>query len=125
MEQEISVSASSSLKATHSFIHNGKRYPFNMKLFKCFSQYFQINKNLFKNINEINLLDDQEEKIALTESSINDFISFCHKDKIILTNENVLSLHILSKKYIVPSLIDTTANYITAHRKDLVVELLI
>lgn len=125
MEQEISVDGNSVLLTTHFFIYKGKRYPFNMKLLKCFSQYFQTNKHLYKNSNEINLLDDSEDKITLIESAISDFISFCHSQKITIRKENALSLSILAKKYIVPALIESTSKFISTHQKDVVVDLLI
>lgn len=62
MEEEISINGNSRLQSTHFFTYNGKKYPFNMKLFKCFSQYFQTNKSRFYNITDINIFDDSDEK---------------------------------------------------------------
>lgn len=125
MEPEISVDGNTVLLTTHFFIYKGKRYPFNMKLLKCFSQYFQTNKNLYKNTTEIDLIDDSEDKIALIESAISDFISFCHSQKITIRKENALSLNILAKKYVVPILIESTNKFISTHQKDVVIDLLI
>lgn len=123
--EEISINGNTRLQPTHFFVHKGKNYPFNMKLFKCFSQYFQINKNRYKGTTYINIFDNPEEEMDLTESTINDFINFCQSKNVILTKENSPFLHRLAKKFIVPLLIDSTQDFIQVHQKEVVVELLI
>lgn len=125
MEEEISINGNTRLQPTHSFVYEGKKFPFNMKLFKCFSQYFHANKNRFKNITDINIFDDSDEIFDLTESTINDFINFCQSKIITLNKENAPCLHKLAKKYDVPLLIDSTNEFIQIHQKEVVVDLLV
>ena len=120
--EEISVTANASLQPTHSFVYKGKKFPFNMKLFKCFSQYFKINKQQFANTTEIDIFNDQNEKINLSESSINDFINFCQSREITLNKDNSPSLHMLAKKYQVSSLIKLTTEFIFKHQKEIVID---
>ena len=115
---EVIADLNINMQATHFFLYKGKKYPFNMQLFKCFSQYFKINSKLYKNVMEINILDDSNEEIILTESTIKDFINFCQSKKIILTIENAPSLYKLAKKYSVPTLIDSTKKYLTKTLKE-------
>lgn len=120
--EEISVPANAILQPTHSFVYKGKKFPFNMKLFKCFSQYFKINKQQFANTTEIDIYNDQNEKINLTESSINDFINFCQSREITLNKDNSPSLYMLAKKYQVSSLIKLTSQFIFEHQKEIVID---
>ena len=76
MEQEISIDFIKELKATHYFVYENKRYPFNMEFIKYFSQYFQTHNDLYQNTTEISLYDDSKDKISLNESAINNFINF-------------------------------------------------
>lgn len=124
MEQEINIDYNKEIQATHCFVYKSKRYPFNMEFFKYFSQYFQTHSHLYINTIEIDFFD-LEDKISLNENAINDFINFCYAKKITIKKENALSIHILAKKFIVPSLIEATQNFISTHQKDLVIELLI
>lgn len=86
---------SAGLPVTHYFLYNGKRFPFNMGLFNCFSQYF-ISKQIIST--DINLVEDSDD-IILSDSIIQDFINYCQNKSIFLHQENSLSLNKLSKKY--------------------------
>lgn len=125
MNVEEEISGNARLQSTHFFVYKGEKFPFNMKLFKCFSQYFKINKNRFKDTTEISIFDDSDEKYDLTGNTIKDFIDFCQSKNISLNKENAPSLHRLAKKYIVPLLIDSTNEFIQKHQKEVVVDLLI
>lgn len=124
MEEEISISAND-LPVTHFFLYKGKRFPFNMNIFNCFSQYFNSIEIQYEKNSSINLFDESDENQNISESSINDFINFCQKNTITLNKENVLSLHNLAKKFIVQSLIKATNNYMSTHQKDFVIDLLL
>lgn len=124
MEESL-IDANTDLHATHFFLYKGKQYLFNMKLFKCFSQYFQKNKQMFKGKSNIELVDESEPDSEYSESSINDFINFCQSKQITLNKTNVLPLHKLAKKYEVPSLVNATNKFISVHKKDVVLELLL
>ena len=114
----------SDLPATNYFVYGGKRFPFNIFLFNCYSQYFTSNPQIFQQSLDINLTDEFDANTALSEDSITNFINYCQKTDIILHNENVLSIHKLAKKFMVTSLIEITQKYISDHRNDFVIQFL-
>ena len=119
--EEISIDTDD-LPVTHFFLYKEKQFPFNMNIFKCFSQYFNSDEHQYEENSIINLFDESEE---YSESSINDFINFCQHKKIKLNSDNIFPLHKLAKKYIVPSLIKSTNKYISMHQKDILIDLLL
>lgn len=119
MEEEIQ---GTELPMTHSFVYGEKRFPFNMHMFEIFSQYFNSNKEKINNNNEIYLLDTNDDINELPESSIDDFIKYFQKEKIILNKTNAYYLYLLSKKYEVKSLINATDKYIKANHRDFVIQ---
>ena len=96
-----------------------------MNIFCCFSQYFNSNDKQYEKNSDINLFTESDEDENIPESTINDFINFCQKNTITLNKENVLWLHKLAKKFMVPSLIKSTNKYISTHQKDIVIDLLL
>ena len=70
------VTVLSDLSSTNFFVYKGKRYPFNIVLFNLFSQYFISNEQPVQPNSEITLLEELEDTINITESSIKDFINF-------------------------------------------------
>ena len=102
---------------TNYFIYKNKMYPFNAGIFKIFSK--KIDLDMFNKLIYINLLDDSEKGIQLSDDSISYFISYCQNlgmPKEILNNNNIISINYLSKKYNVQSLIKLTDNYISENR---------
>lgn len=100
---------------TNSFIYYGKEFSFNMKLFNCLSDYFILNKNKIQLNGKINLFDESDGNIIISDDSIIDFINYCQNKNITLKDENIPALHKLSKKYMVTNLIEATENYILNH----------
>lgn len=121
MEEEIQGTG---LPMTHSFIYNGKRFPFNMNIFECFSQYFLINKNKIKANNEIDLLDEGEYINGLSETSVNDFVKYCQQQVIRLNKENAFFLCRLSKKYEVELLLKASDKFMKANHQYFVIQFL-
>lgn len=110
------------LPATHSFVYCDKKYPFNIFLFNCFSEYF--HSNIYNQQLDINISDELNDESIISEDSIKDFINYCQKTDITLNNKNVLEIHKLSSKFKVPSLVKATEDYISAHRNDFVIQFL-
>ena len=125
MEERIIIDDSNDLPATHFFLYRGKQFPFNMDIFKCFSKYFNSIEHQYKVNSNINLLNESDEDMNLSDSLINDFINFWQKNEIILNKENVLPLHKLAKKFNVPSLIRSTNKFISTHQKEVAMDLLL
>ena len=122
--EDSGIDIHSILKGTNFFIYKEKLFPFNIVVFNCFSQYFTSNQIQVEPNSTIKLLEDTEDTINLSEESINDFINYCQNQQIKLNRSNAPALRKLSKKYIVPSLLEATEQFITSHRHDLVVEYL-
>ncbi|KAK8848027.1 hypothetical protein M9Y10_019080 [Tritrichomonas musculus] len=119
MEGEISIKANAEIPTTHFFAYKEKQYPFNFDLFKIFSQYFNSSSPKEE---KIDLFD---ENLNISENSIPDFINFCQARTITLTKENAPTLHKLSQKFKVPSLLTQTKEFISAHQKEVVIEILL
>lgn len=112
----------SSIPATHSFVYNDREYSFNFDIFKYFSDYIKKNQQIFQEKSQILLLNENE-KYNLTENSIKDFINFCQNKDIIINNENAVSLSILSQKYEVTTLLNSTKQYIIDHHDQLLFDI--
>lgn len=117
------IKIASKIPVTHTFSYKNKQFPFNMRFLDAHTSYFQEHRNEIQQDNTILIKDDPS--IQLSDDSINDFINFCHYQKIDVNNINVNSLHYLSKKYKVQSLYEETTNYILSNRKDLVLDYLL
>ena len=85
--EEIKIDAYRGFQATNNFIYKDKRYPFNIAIFNCFSQFFTSNQLNIQPNSDIKLLDDTEDDTIMTDESINDFINHCHNQHIYLTKK--------------------------------------
>lgn len=112
------------VQCTNYFTYKDKLFPFNIVFFNCFSQYFSFHHIQLEPNSTIKLLEYTEDDINLTDETINDFINYCQNQHIYLSKENVSSLHKLAKKFMVPKLLDSTEKFITAHRREFVIEYL-
>ena len=62
---------------THNFIYQNNKYPFKFDYFKYASKYFTQNEEELLKTKNINLLDNEtENKLAITDQTIKDFINF-------------------------------------------------
>lgn len=59
------------------FVYKNKKYHFDFSLFKKNSNYFYNNRNLLKNVETINLLNECDDSIEIPEEAIHAFISSC------------------------------------------------
>ena len=110
---------------THFFIYRNNKYPFKFDYFKYASKYFTQNEEELLKTKNINLLDNEtENKLAITDQTIKDFINFVQSKKISVNNENVFHLNYLSNIYEVITLSEKTSEYISNHQEDLVLQIL-
>lgn len=109
---------------TNSFVYFGKDFPFNMKLFNCFSDYFISNPSKIQQNGKIYLIEESDGNIIIPDESINDFVNYCQNKTITLKDENVPALYKLSKKYLVTNLIESIENYILNHPENLIIQFL-
>ena len=113
------------IPTTNCFILNGKSFPFNINLFNCFSNYFISKKTLILPNSNINLLDEDEQYLSISDDSIESFINFCHGSSINVNNENVYPLYKLALKYNVKNLINSLETYINEHCDEIVLQFLL
>lgn len=70
-----------------NFIYKGKTFPFDFDIFKQNSKYFFQNRKILKNVKNINLLNEEEEKIInLSDESIQAFINCCQNQMCQINN---------------------------------------
>lgn len=105
------------IRANIKFIYKGKKYPIDFSLIKKNSNFFYVNHDQYKMIDDIAIL---EEDIILSDDSINCFISACQNEFFDINNSNVFSLYQLSIKYDVPCLLSLTTEYIEKYNKSLI-----
>ena len=109
---------------THHFIYKEKQYPIKYSFFKLSSKYFSTNSTILKKNKDIQLIDKElEQNINISEQSINYFIKYVHHEPVMLTNDTVIEIDYLAKKYEVSSLLELTTNYITMHHDELSIQL--
>lgn len=98
----------STLPTTNYFVYNEKKYPFNLCLFKLYSNFFASNQFTLPDVC-VNLINESKYDIPLSEESILYFINYCQNQrnqKFDLKNDDILSVNYLAKQYQVQSLID-------------------
>lgn len=72
----------------------------------------------------IKLIEDSENCFDLPDASIKDFINYCQCKSIFLTNENILPIHYLAKKFMVHSLMEKAEQYISDHKENFLIQFL-
>lgn len=108
------------LPVTNFFIYKDRKYPFNFNFFKIFSQLFSSGEfDVLPELN-INLVDEEQCKIELSDEFIKYFIGYCQntpipKDKI--NQESAMTFHYLAKYYKVKPLIDQMENYFNKNQE--------
>lgn len=90
------------------FVYKNKKYHFDFSLFKKNSNYFYNNRNLLKNVETINLLNECDDSIEIPEEAIHAFISSCQNEECNISRSIVIPLQFLSYKFEVPQLIEIT-----------------
>lgn len=105
------------IRTNKNFVYQGKKYPIDFSLVKKYSNYFYKNKDLFKSVEDIEIIPD---KYTLLEESIPIFIACCQKEPFDINDTNIFSLYQLSVQYEVPTLNQITSQYIAEHQKPLV-----
>ena len=103
------------------FIYKKKQYPIDFDKLKKNSRYFYQNRKLFKQITDIIILDDVDDKlISIQEETIQAFIASCQNEPCKIHLSDVIPLQYLSYKYEFPKLISITENFIQEHSDKLV-----
>ncbi|KAK8890760.1 hypothetical protein M9Y10_035545 [Tritrichomonas musculus] len=110
------------LPETNFFVYKQNKYPFNMKIFCELSNYFSSNSIIPKNNQIINLIDEYDGIIELSDDSIQDFVGYFQHLRITFKKETVSSILMLSKKFMVPHLIQAAEKYISNHKEDFLIQ---
>ena len=107
------------------FIYREKKYPINFNLLINNCNYFYRNRKQYKDIEDIKLLNDDEERIILSDEAIQAFISTCQNEKCQIKLSSIIPLHYLSYKFEYPELQAITDKYIEDHSDELVIQTLL
>ena len=120
-----SIKSKEVIPDTHFFVYRNNKYPIKFDYFKYASKYFSKNQIELEGQKNIKLLDSQtENKYAIPDETINDFINFVQQKTIYLSRDNVIDLNFLSNKFEVTNLEEITDEYINVHENDVVLQIL-
>ena len=121
MDNQKLIRSRNGIPDTHYFIYKNKKFPIKFDFFKYSSKYFLENQKLLENSKEIQLVDkEDEDNLHFSDDSIQNFIKFVQNQDVFLSNENVIDINYLSKKYEVLDLIEATNEYISSHQQELI-----
>lgn len=107
------------------FVYQNKKYPINFDSLKNNCTYFYQNRKEFRDVVNINLINEDEKEIQLTEESIKSFISICQNEDCQISLSSVIPLQYLAYKFDFPELKEITDNFVTKHSKELLFEKLL
>lgn len=103
------------------FIFKGKQYQVDFDKVIKNSRYFDKNRKKFKQVDNINILDEADNSIIdITEDVIQAFIASCQNEPCKIHFSDVIPLQYLSYKYDFPKLIEITEKFVEEHRDKLV-----
>ena len=102
------------------FVYHHKNYPIDFDLLSKNSNYFYNNQSQFENVQYIDLIDEKEEQINLSDESIQAFISSCQNEPCTINQSSVIPLQYLAHKYEFAELIEITDDFINKHSNDLI-----
>ena len=75
-----------------SFLYLNQLYPFNFESFVKYSHYFARNQKILENENFINLIDEMDSFLNVSQDSIISLISFCKEQEIEINNFNIINM---------------------------------
>lgn len=83
------IKTSAFISPTNEFIYKNASYSFNLQIASLISKKIQKNLKKYKLCKKIPLLEKDKNTINLAESSINDFISFCQCQIILMMIKSI------------------------------------
>ena len=102
------------------FIFKEKKYSIDFDVLKRNSNYFYRNRNQFKYVDDINLLNEDEQLKEVSEETVRAFISSCQNEKCEIDLQDVIPLRYLSYKFEIPRLIMITEQFFEDYSEDLI-----
>lgn len=124
-EIKITLNVNNSTVQDKYFIHNGKKYPVNFDLLKRNTHYFYDNRKQYKNIEAIELLNESEKPLNISEESIQAFASICQNDPYQIQLSSVIPLQFLAHKFEHSELLRQATEIINDHLSELVLQKLL
>ncbi|KAK8840170.1 hypothetical protein M9Y10_031110 [Tritrichomonas musculus] len=106
------------------FVYHNKQYPVNFDLLKINSNYFYKNQDQFREEQYIELIDEKEDFVKLSDESINAFISSCQNEQCSINKSSIIQLQYLAHKFEYNELIRITDQIIKDYSEDLIFETL-
>lgn len=109
----------------HFFVYNNMKYPIDFDLFKYTSKYFlERSQELCKYSDiDLNVYDPDNNISKLPSNDVITFIKYVQRQRVQITNENICTLHLLSHKYEINQLINSTENYIHKNQNEIYLNL--
>ena len=105
------------------FVYHNKKYPVNFDMVKINTNYFYKNQNQFQNKEKIDLINENEEYVKLSDQSIQAFISSCQNEPCSINKSSIIPLQYLAHKFEFNELIQITDKYIKDHSNELIMEI--
>lgn len=108
------------------FVFKDEKYPVDFDKLKKNSKYFYRNQKQFKQIYDVSILDEADEKlITISDKAIQAFISSCQNEPAQINLSDVIPLQYLSYKYEFPNLISVTEKCIQENSDKLIFQSLL
>lgn len=111
------------VQKTKYFVYRNKKFAFNYDLLKQNSITFYENRQIYKNVQFINILsDDEENAINISDDVIETFIECCQNQQFQINISNIMPLQYLAYKFKVTQLIDISDKYLASNWENLVLQ---
>lgn len=102
------------------FVYHNKEYPIDYDILKKNSNYIFNNQEKFENTQYIELINEEEENIRISDESIQAFILSCQNKPSTINKSSIISLQYLAYKFEFVELIEVTDKYISQHSNELI-----
>lgn len=102
------------------FVYHNKEYPIDYDILKKNSNYIFNNQEKFENTQYIELINEEEENIRISDESIQAFILSCQNEPSTINKSSIISLQYLAYKFEFVELIEVTDKYISQHSNELI-----
>ena len=107
------------------FVYQKKRYPIDFDLLIKNSNYFYKNRKQYENADEINIVNENENVLNISEEAIEAFVSSCQNQECQISISSVIPLQYLSYKFEFPELLKTTKAIYNEHCSDVIIRSLL
>lgn len=120
-QNSFSISITPIFKTQKYFVFNDKKYQFDFELIKNNSNYFFIYQEQYKQIEFIDLFQEDEREIYkdITDTAIKNFISLIQNQQYTINENDLFHIKYLAEKYEFTNLVNTISDLISKNKKKL------